>query len=710
MNGNNILIRHNFVHIPGSDFVGASQEEHTTIMMNLSYYGYSLSVDAYKALIKLSSNELSSWWKSVEPELKALTGDDRKIGDFVVYKNFPAEVLDKSFADYWFPQILMYWGFPAEFFAQEVEPRENMKDQPSLKVLSRSNTNTFANILKSHLGSPVRWKDYELEEVKYMSNTLPVDISSIPFKENMVAIAKYFIENNRKAVVNTATDVLRLAVGLSDGDISLREKTKFKSFNKPTRKFLLGLLEQSSNLEEDIARRSEVWKKLLSHLHPGDWAKRFPKVCKVADDLYHDRLVTFNSDIEKFLLQKDSSVLDLLVTRPGEYRRRLAHTLSLFGEKSVDKFSSPKVLGKLTTNQLVVLRKHLQTVNSRSYRVFPPKGNWSKLKVSETPRWVENAYVNKLSANISAEINSRLPKIKYLDKMTDKVKLPNGNEVGSYSRGSVFQIPRGTNFIRTASYWKNDPDKGVVWFDNSWNFFDANWKSVGVCCWNAVKFEGKNTNNSKFTYNPFNKESSSKKVPQKNCVGAVFSGDPVNSVEMQGRAAQMIDLYPAELKKLGVRYAVWNILCFSKKTFSEVEDVFAALQWGENPQSGQLFEPSRCQLAFPLKGKQLTKYICLIDLETDELVYLDANLKGHVNSAVSNTEILENTMPAFMEYVNTLPSVYDLFQDMVDPDGEIQVIYSDKNIDLTENTSAYIFKAENKKNKINPVDLNSFLA
>jgi len=132
------------------------------------------------------------------------------------------------------------------------------------------------------------------------------------------------------------------------------------------------------------------------------------------------------------------------------------------------------------------------------------------------------------------------------------------------------------------------------------------------------------------------------------------------------------------------------------------------LQWGEQAQKGKLFEPSLAQLAFPLTGDQKTKYICLIDLEKREMVYLDANLHGQVTSAVSNGASLEKNMPAFMEYLEAIPSVHDLFRESVDSTSETQVLYSDKDTEL-KGEAAYVFRHENKANKFKAVDINSLL-
>jgi len=678
-NNTNILLRHNFVAVPsGSDKVG--EMSLATVMVNLSYYGYGLDVGAYQAVSKLSPSDFSTWWNKLETELKDLTGASRKMGNFVVYKNFPKEVLDKSEAEYWIPQILMYWGFPNEYFTQPVVPRDKMSKQKRPRILRLAKSNTLDNIFNSYLASSARWKDQDQEDVLFLADSLPVNLAKVGFKKNMIILATWMMNNNKQQKLSSATDVLRLAAGLSNGDISLRTSFKFISFKKPVRRFLLGLLNNCNNLEEDVARRPELFKRLFHQLHPGDYKKRFPKVCSVNDDLYNDRLETFNSKVEQLLLDNKTKALDLLSERPGDFRRRLVHTVDLFGNKAVKAFTKDKVLDKLTTNQVVFLRTYLETVNTRLNRVFPPRGNWTKAQVGEA-RWVEEKHVKNLTEALTKVLEKRLPKVKVLDEATRNIKLAsNDGEVSPYARGTAFPIPEDVDFIRSASYWAFS-SYGNIWYDNGWNFFASDWKQMGAICWDKPNYGNGS---------------------------AAFSGDPTSSKTADGKACQLIDLYPAKLKQMGIRYAVWNILCYSNKSFSEAQDVFAALQWGNGAQTGKLFEPSRNQLAFPLKSESKTKYIALLDLHTNQMIYLDANLKGNVSSASTNSSTLEKMMPPFMEYLNSLPSVHDLFRQSVDSKSNLQVLYSDKDIELKD-VSAYVFKPENKNNKYQPMDLNGLL-
>jgi hypothetical protein len=568
---------------------------------------------------------------------------------------------------------------PNDMFTQEVQPREGMAEQPKLTVLRLAGDNAADNFLASYVRQTARWKQQEQDDVVFLSVSRAVDFGSFGFKENMVALAKHFIRSGRTAQVRTGTDVLRLATGMSDGDVSLRERVRFTKFNRKTRRFFLDSLENCGNLADDAARRPEVWKRFLKCLHPFDYKHRFPKTCEVANALYRGHLTTFNSLVEGALADKDSEALDLLESRPGEYRRRLSHCLSLFGSQVVDSFG--KVIPKLTVAQLVSLHRFLEASRGRVTRVFPPKGNWTKLKVAEA-RPINRKDADAIMGAIGKELKKRVPSVKMLDIMCEHVKLPsNDGEVSPYARGTVFPIPEGVDFIRTASYWEHKSRYSNTWFDNGWNFFGEDWEPAGACCWDDNE-----------TMKP----------------AAAFSGDPTNSKDAQGRACQLIDLRLDELVAKGVRYAVWNVLCFSHVPFSDAE-VYAALQWGEDAQSGKLFEPSRAQLNFPITGKNMTKFVCYIDLLKREMVYMDANLKGEVSSATRNFDTLKEQMPAFVEYLNSLPSVYDLFQHSVDEaEGNGYVVYSDKDVELKE-CEAYVFRPENEANSYKELNISALL-
>jgi hypothetical protein len=683
-----ILIKHGLVEIPSpSSTRNLDVSVVGTVLSNLAYYGFVLSKEATNRLVKLTDTQVKTWWSNTERVLKEVTGANKNMEKFVVYKNFPKECLEMSQCQYWVSQIFMYIGFPNEYFTQTEVVRDKMFEKLDLKVLQLAKDNSLQMIYENLLKSPARWTDEQFSFVRYfvVHQKYELNVKLIPFKENLVSILSEVIDNNLDVKISSATDILRLGVALSDGDVTFKTNTKFKSFSRKHRKFLLSQLNNCSNLDEDVARDKNRWKKFLYSLHPGDFT--FNNVTNTHHKLYHDDVTTFNSKVESLILQKDSNVLSLLQTRPGEFVRRLHKMIDLFGDSAVKSFIA--VLPKLKTNQILKIRNYISSIGNRAFLTIAPKGNWSKLKILPNTKTTisekhEAKLIRYMDKILSERLNKQFDTGVMLSDKTQLVKLQtNDSDLLPYGRGTTFEIPSNVTFIRSASVWKNKA-YGVggfcsLWYDNGWNFFNSNWKNVGNCCW----------------------------IENRLGDAAIFSGDPTSAKDVDGNACQMIDLYINKLVEKGIRYAVWNILCYNKVSFDK-SDVFAALQWGEEAQKGKLFEPARCQLSFPLKGENMTKYIAYIDLVERKLVYIDANFKGNVRSASSNGKGLEEVMPAYIEYLATIPSVFDLFKNVKKNKKGMPVVYTDEGIDI-KNGKAYVFKPVNKDNKYTQISLSNCL-
>jgi hypothetical protein len=687
-----MLIKNNFVSVSGPTNGPISIGVIGTIISNLAYYGYTLSADALSALRETDDAYIHQWWKIVDNVLSELTGDNKDISSSIVYKNFPREVLSMSEEAYFINRILIYLGIPSDILSEEQAERKTLHDDIDLKVLHLSDDNTIAVILTDLLKQPSRWTQVQLETVitlsAYLSSTIGFspNIASVPFKENMILFAKEAIRTGAVISINSPTDILRLAVGMSDGDVSLRTNSKFRNFSRQERRFFLSMLERSAkNLNDSVSSRKEVWKRFLRNLHPNDYRGQYPNVISIQDKLYHNNSIeSFNSLIETNIKDRNAYAIELAIKRPGDFLRRLQKMLAVFGEKAAIAFCKDAI-PNLSTIQLLKLKGYLFSVNERKYSIYPPKGNWSKLIIHPNALHVEQAYIDMILAAIVTEvasrINAKIPGGVTLDESAYLIKIKdNDSSLTDYGRGTKFKIPDNVNFIRTSSYWELEGGY-AVWYDNAFNFYDESWKSKGTMAWNSP---------SKILNN-----------------GAVFSGDPLLSPESGGRSGQMIDIYLDNLARSGVRYAVWSILCYSRKKFSEADCVMANLQWGEDAEAGKLFEPSRCQLRFPLNSDNLTSYIAYIDIKERVVVYMDASLKSNVNSAIYNEKLLEEIMPAYTEYLDCIPSISDLFDHADEGDGAL-VTFSDKDYTLN-GQKAYVFRPENKSNKYSPISISKLL-
>lgn len=655
-----------------------------TVLASMASLGFTVDLDVLRALSATSAQALEVWWAPVCEALRRRTGADRNMAAFVVYKNFPREVLEKSEAHYWFNQICMYLGAPAELFAEAPAPRAPVAEKLTLRVLAAAPT---VDVLYYRLvAQQSRWVDEQFDQARaFVTRVVPSEfrLADFGFKENalrLVASVNALLQ--ARIIVDDATDVLRLAAVLAGAEPSLRESFKWPRYTRAQRLFFLRLLEGTRHLEADLALRPDLWKQFLSRLHPGDYARRFPLVVAAYDRLYRGELRTFNARIEQGFASGDPSVLDWLATRPGEFARRLHKAYALFGQAAIEAFVP--VIDKLETVRLVRLVAYLEAANGRQHYLHAPRGNWDKVRMAPNTKAEFTApalaaLVGSLRAELARRMDARFPQGIALDAQTVNLALPcNDQQLAPYGRGTRFALPQEASFVRLASYWEH-PSTGNTWFDVGANFFDDQWHAQGACCWDTTH----------------------------GVTGATFSGDPTNSQELKGRGCQMLDLDLARLIASGVRYVVWSVLSFNRIPFAESREVLATLQWGTDAQSGQLYEPARVQMAFPLKSRGLVKFVAYLDLESRELVYMDAALRAETDSAASNAHALELQMPAFIEYLQAQPTLADLLADA--QPGELPVLFTDDNVELPAGEPAFVFRAANAANSIKPLGLADFI-
>lgn len=681
-----VLLANGFINVPSFKEAKekASTESVGTVLSNFAFYGLVPSKAIVDKISTFSEIQLAQFLAGTEKVLKEYFKEVLTAKNGVVYKNFPQEVLSKSEAEYWFSQVLMYWGVPSDIFAEEEQARpKSTIDLSKMKVVKAAQDDTLKNIFNTYITKKVSLTPKEQEYLDTMIDSLDIksfDISECSFKMNGVLIGKKVFERGGIVDVKNATDIIRFAASICEQDASLKERIAFFKFSRAQRKLLLRMLCSVKHYEEDFAARPESFKALLKALRPGDYAWAKP-VSEMYDALYNKNVHSFAAKVNR-----SQAPWELLKTRPGIFLRRFHETYSKNAGFAVSNIK--EVFDSLTVYQLLKFKKYVVNVNNNKFIIARAKSLWNKAKLIENKKQnITKEHINDLVSAIDTVLTAKLailfPNGVLKGDMLNTIALPSNDQEVSVGRGTVYSLPENVKFIRTASFWENKINNHShnFWFDNGWNFIHENEKLDKVVCWNSLDFE--------------NDQSL-----------AVFSGDPTIANSSSGEAAQIVDVNIEELEKAGYKYAVWNILSYNNIIFNEAEKVFGCMQFLEDQNVGELFEPSKVDIQFDLKGNAKNKMVVLLDVVERKIIYLDmAFPKINVQSAVENKGSVREFLPAVIEHLNSIPTVADLVENI--KDGQVPFLYSDEGISVSED--AYVFKSVNSENEFKQLDLQKLI-
>lgn len=403
---------------------------------------------------------------------------------------------------------------------------------------------------------------------------------AIPARESRAVINQVRLANNRPLLLNTVTDVLRLATAISAGSPSLEAKTRFKSFSRAERRGLLAGLESVvSSAEErliDVDRYPEEWKRLGERLHPHEYPSlaRAQQVFAVARG--EQKVLTLAARVEEAFRSGDpTAVLSLLSQAPGMLFRsvdRLARTIpdSESGAflRTVENVT-PRVSGRVVLS----LRQHLQNRHAQAS---------SRIYANRRGRfWIEQDNRNPLSADLlgmllsilDRDVSRRLPVFPCVvyDPAALGLALPLSNKArpdgfGAMPRGSV--TPVGGELLRFFVHWKQRAIRTD--YDLSLLMLDRNFEYAGQASWTNLRAAG----------------------------GTVLhSGDIVDA---PNGASEFIDV---QLGKTSAAYIVPQVNVYSGEKFDVAEEAFFGYMTRDAMQRGQPFEARTVRMKSDLAGK-----------------------------------------------------------------------------------------------------------
>jgi stress response protein SCP2 len=636
----------------------AGKEDNETGALSLTaqimQLGFAPNQELFNTVKSLTIDEIKDLYDALIPVLRNIKGAD------VIYKpmypNFPQQVMEASKTKLFLNAMGHYWTGGLWKPDYKVLPREFKYEFTKFITLSLTTEEDYLKIFDKLLGSNDSISELDKQTLGwFIDNEENLKIPrEIPFKENMCYAAGKLIEQGKNIpdnLVKTATDVLRIATYLSEGDISLGTNTKFKSFPRATRTSLINMLERVIS-EEDIERHRNKWVKLFHELHVGDY--RANKVHKIADKIRDNQPIrTYNGKVEMALDSMNnaksydlSKLVKLLQKRPGEYARRLDQVVRSAYDKDqqyvVDSFID--VAPKVPTRVLLQVLGNLKTRREKNpSKLIFPKGSMSKALMIQTsiPALNEDI-INSIKMGIENTLidrfcdQERLGKV-WIDPWLQKCPVPTAMRSVSkghhtVARGTRLPIDDNFNTLRFFIHWVGED------IDLSASLHDENFKQVETIAFYNLR---------------------SKKYQ------AWHSGDIVSAPKPDG-ATEMIDITMDEAVKHGLRYAMMTVNVFRGPEFANHGEVYAGWMTREFPQSNQPFDPKTVQGKIDLTANTRFCMPVLFDMKEREAIWIDISShtrtgRRMAGTAKSNAATIEQIIEG-MVTSRTRVNLYELFE------------------------------------------------
>lgn len=645
----------------------------SAILKDMAQLGYTFSPTLINHLQQLTVADLTAFYKELVAEVKTMLGDT--IDYKPMYPNFPKQVMDMKESTLYVNAIVHYVAkaLGTRWLPKyEKKERAVLADDIKLTIIDLGSEKELKELGKSLLAAKTSLSVTDKEDITFLIQSYKSFVTellpeSLPHKENLAFIVRTVSENTDLSptyfakYIKTATDVLRLAVAFSDGDVSLAAKTKFKKFKRIERRLLLGLLENCTNLLEDMVRYQKPWIRLGEILHPGEYKNRFPNTFKAFDTLRNatKRIPVFNTTIEKALADKQvDEAIKTLVTRPGELARRLDHLVRIAEQPTLVTQAFSTVSQKVSTPVLLQVYKHFKHRNEdKELRAFFPKGQVAK--VQTIPNELPDIAVTTCKTIMSICKKALVERFKslpplgkvYLSKELKNYIVPFSQRSASKAlrtvvRGSQLPLPTIGNTLRFFLWWKegvvNGEPTGEVDIDLSAVMYTEKWEYIEHISYTNLKSE-------KYK--------------------AVHSGDLTSAPD---GAAEFIDLDMPSILEYGGRYVVMALYAYSAHPYCDLPECYAGWMMRQFPESGEIFEPATVQDKIDLTANTQVCLPVILDLVAQKVIWIDLALTSFPHWP-NNVENNNTGMVAMGKAMTTLvkPNLYELFQFHVKARGEL---------------------------------------
>lgn len=403
---------------------------------------------------------------------------------------------------------------------------------------------------------------------------------TFPVRENRAVVNEARLTAGAPLLLDTVTDVLRLACALSGGSPALQEPTPFRTMPRPVRRALLAGLDSlvagSPARLADVHAHRERWKRLGERLHPHEYP-RWPHAAEVfAVARGESAARTFDSRVEELLAADDVlGAARVLEAAPGRLLRsldRLLRTAATPQDRDAVVAAAERVAPKAAGRVVLAVREHLDNrpATRGGRRVFVNRSGRAWV-VPDDRRPLPDPQRRRLVDALDAEFGRRLPSPERLlvDPEFLDVALPLS---GRATTAGLGVLPRGSasrvdgELLRFFVYWKQARE--TTDFDLSAILLDARYRTKSWLDYTALSsLEGEH------------------------------SGDITSAPD---GASEFINL---RLDKARCAFIVPQVNIFAGEGFEEVEESFFGFMLRDGEQRGRPFEPRTVRMKSELRGR-----------------------------------------------------------------------------------------------------------
>lgn len=628
------------LYLPGArDAHEAPANLLASLIANLEYFGYLLSEDLFKQLTQLPLDALQELNESCCDALRARHNWAPVVPP--MYPNFPQQVMEMSDALLYINALSHYFT-DGKFIPPAIKkPRAALAENTTYQKIELGSLPQFEALFRPLVHSSVSLDQQAQSDLIWFLRIYlphggrnPIDFIDKPINnreikavvlkaiylygkdkpENWTQVSDYIVSQ-----LSTAIDVLRFTAALSDADISLANRTKYKTFDRKTRHLLLRALELTPHLAEDLSRYPKRFVRLAEKLHPGEFKDRYPQFFDAITKVRNNKpLERFSSLLESYLASDIGQALSLLKTRPGELSRRLDLLLRRLPDHSnldtdTDKSDWQKqvlsvystVIGEVPTPSLLQLAEHFKHRHTkRVCRVFMPKGPTSKAFCldDKLPLFSESL-CQKVVQHIEDELKQRFAKLSPLGKCYISPDLKSFNQPFALRSASkaLYTAARGSRFelsakdtLRLFVFWRNGQYRTDL--DLSAIFFQDDLSHYATIAYYDLKHEF-----------------------------GCHSGDIVDAP--QG-ASEFVDFSIKKCLAKHIRYVVMSVCSYTRQSYCELPECFAGWMSREKPQSGEIYEPRTLENKLDLSADSKIAVPVIFDLVERQAIWCDLSLRA----------------------------------------------------------------------------------